>query len=518
MRVDPVPNDGALDDRTLDIAERAIASLCARAQSAGAPMSHTRLFPLVIAFTLVCTGIAPAQRPETPAFSPLGVSLLDGAAFAQWLEGKESPVPGEPPKGGPQAVVWTSTGKPEFRGVKFGEGREAGVRHLRIGFAQPVAVGSVLVRGGGTLSVLKPDAAYPGDLADDAQWQPAERLAGDAASRAEVGQWRLSRCGRCRRERRRARCVSAMCLRRAIARWRGGSAACGYCRSGWATWPRRRSRNRARATTPRRSWWTGSTTTGARGTMARQGAALPVSAEHPEVVTLTWPKPVRLDGLCLCGPAFAPWRWMPSPAEPMKMCAKRPPGNGGASRRSATWIRFIRCRSGRIGWRFPQPWRRARCVCGSPAARSPRTRTSPDKVKEGRRVWLGEVLALAPLKDAALTSLVLPKSGRGAAADPGEVHAAGSRARDARDRGHAESPRAKSGERDSISRRRKHRVVGWQRRPFARSRGGEARRLQHPHAAGRARQLQGPRTVAPAREAALRIQHLQRGQAGLDHG
>jgi hypothetical protein len=33
-----------------------------------------------------------------------------------------------------------------------------------------------------------------------------------------------------------------------------------------------------------------------------------------------------------------------------------------------------------------------------------------DKVKEGRRVWLGELVALSPLKDAALTTLVLPKT------------------------------------------------------------------------------------------------------------
>jgi hypothetical protein len=31
-------------------------------------------------------------------------------------------------------------------------------------------MGTVLVRGGGGLSVLKPDMAYPGDLADDTQW------------------------------------------------------------------------------------------------------------------------------------------------------------------------------------------------------------------------------------------------------------------------------------------------------------------------------------------------------------
>ena len=37
------------------------------------------------------------------------------------------------------------------------------------------AIGSVLVSGGGSLSVLRPDAAYPGDLANDSQWVRAEQ-------------------------------------------------------------------------------------------------------------------------------------------------------------------------------------------------------------------------------------------------------------------------------------------------------------------------------------------------------
>lgn len=49
-----------------------------------------------------------------------------------------------------------------------------------------IEVGSVLVRGGGRLSVLKPDAAYPGDVADEKNWLPAERLQGSAITSDEV--------------------------------------------------------------------------------------------------------------------------------------------------------------------------------------------------------------------------------------------------------------------------------------------------------------------------------------------
>ena len=50
-----------------------------------------------------------------------------------------------------------------------------------------MAVGSVLVRGGGALSILRPGAAYPGKLDDEAQWIPAERLSG--RSSLALGKW-----------------------------------------------------------------------------------------------------------------------------------------------------------------------------------------------------------------------------------------------------------------------------------------------------------------------------------------
>src|SRR5678815_653472 len=87
-----------------------------------------------------------------PSTQPIGGNILDAAAFAQWLDGRESPIADEAAKIGPSSVVWTAQGKPDWRGVKFGKGKAAGVRHLRIGFTEELALGSVLVRGGGILS------------------------------------------------------------------------------------------------------------------------------------------------------------------------------------------------------------------------------------------------------------------------------------------------------------------------------------------------------------------------------
>ncbi len=125
------------------------------------------------------------QAAEGPA---LGTTLtaedLDPATFASWLAGKEEPVKGV--EGGSAAAVWTREPLRDWRGVAYGVSSEPGVRHLRIGFKKPEEIGSVLVRGGGALSVLRTDAPYPGNLADGTQWIPAERLAGRQVSHAEV--------------------------------------------------------------------------------------------------------------------------------------------------------------------------------------------------------------------------------------------------------------------------------------------------------------------------------------------
>ena len=114
------------------------------------------------------------SRPLNP--TPVSQGQLDRAAFAEWFAGHESPIPVDRARSGPRDVLWTQEQRQDWAGVRFGLEREPGVRHLRIGFTEPIAIGTVLARSGGQLSVLKPDAAYPGDLGDDSQWLSAERL------------------------------------------------------------------------------------------------------------------------------------------------------------------------------------------------------------------------------------------------------------------------------------------------------------------------------------------------------
>lgn len=115
--------------------------------------------------------------------TPLASDQLDTNAFVMWVDGGEKPVT---VKEGPRLVLWTRNSTAEWQGVTFGESKNSGPRHLRVGWNSPVTVGSVLVRGGGQLSVLKATAMYPGRLDNETDWLPAQRLKDGQLSRDEV--------------------------------------------------------------------------------------------------------------------------------------------------------------------------------------------------------------------------------------------------------------------------------------------------------------------------------------------
>src|SRR5688500_9127138 len=78
--------------------------------------------------------LSAASAADSPTFEQAGAHPLDPTTFSQWLAGQESLIPDTDAKDGPAAVVWSAKSKPDWRGVKFGPGREVGPRHLRIGF------------------------------------------------------------------------------------------------------------------------------------------------------------------------------------------------------------------------------------------------------------------------------------------------------------------------------------------------------------------------------------------------
>jgi len=168
----------------------------------------TKTFPtlsgsILAAALLYCSGAlhaqtaVPASSPIAPrTATPVQASDLDPATYAEWMDGQEKPIARPDKAQNPDWIIWTDTTRPGHSGLAFGDSATAGPRHLRIGFKKDVPVGSVIVRNGGKLSVLKPGATYPGDLAKEEDWIPAQRLDQGEVSDAEltkkeVGIWTM---------------------------------------------------------------------------------------------------------------------------------------------------------------------------------------------------------------------------------------------------------------------------------------------------------------------------------------
>ena len=135
----------------------------------------------------------PAPHTGRPAMdTPIEATNIDTAAFAQWVDGGEKLLTGAEQSHSAQWVIWTNKTQPGHSGVTFGDSKTPGVRHLRIGFKNAVAPGSILVRAGGQLSVLKAGAAYPGNLNSDADWIPAQRPDKGNISVAEVAKTEIA--------------------------------------------------------------------------------------------------------------------------------------------------------------------------------------------------------------------------------------------------------------------------------------------------------------------------------------
>jgi hypothetical protein len=367
-------------------------------------MKHIWLMTIAVLLLTLSTRAA-----ESTAFPLPKASSLDSAAFAQYVDGRETPIAPTSAKAGPASVVWTARSTPDNRGVKFGEGRAEGIRHLRIGFTEPIDIGSVLVRGGGNLSVLKADAKYPGNLADDSQWISAVHLSGGEISNKEVGEgeyalWVLP-AGTKSRALRFSHVPSAGDAE--MAGWIGGVWIVSQRLGNIA--PQALVQSRARDDVSRRlvdelhnGWGTWDN--------GEQGAALAVSPEHPEIITLTWPTPVKLDGVCLLWTGFsavdvdaftgtstgnvheapdASWRQMAT-GQNLNPLYPLPLGPHWLAFDQTVQTRAIRLR-----------------ILAAAKQLHPHL---VDKVKSGHRVWLGELMAVSPLEDRTLASLILPKA------------------------------------------------------------------------------------------------------------
>ena len=142
-------------------------------------MSHVRPLASIALALIVAGGTAPARA--TGLETPLRPELIDVQATAEWVDGHETPRVHflDQRNARPNEVTWfmTTPGVPlGGNGISFGTSARPGPRHLRVGLKAPIAAGSILTCGNiDHVSVLRPEAAYPGDMAAASSWIEATR-------------------------------------------------------------------------------------------------------------------------------------------------------------------------------------------------------------------------------------------------------------------------------------------------------------------------------------------------------
>ena len=362
----------------------------------------------------------PLAANSTPLSNPVTPDVIDASAFRAWTGGVEQPVYGG---GGatptalsnPDHILWTTASRPQWDGARYGLSKVPDIRYMRLGFTRAIPVGSVLVRGGGSMSYLKPKAAYPGRIAVDDDWAPAWRIKDGAVSTTEVGGeeyalWVLP-AG-----------VSTRALRFSHTPSSSDETYAGTI--GGVTILSARMSNIAafaQAVTSSNDDHAGKINdqlndgTWGAWDNGEHGSSHAISSQNPEYVSLIWPNPVALSGLIALWAGFAD-------GDVQTYTGTGNPGISG----DTEW-RIVKSFNGFQNY-YPMQLGPNWIEFASPiTTRAIRLRiTAPTdeshphlagKTYGGKRIWLGELFALSPLGDSLLATTLPPKP-TGAAVHP----------------------------------------------------------------------------------------------------
>jgi hypothetical protein len=371
---------------------------------------HFNPWMAVCALVMLCAG-ANAASPlpltnESCFATPLAAENLDSAAFAEWMDGAGRPIP---LKRGPSHVIWTRTTAPEWDGVKFGESKTTGPRHLRIGWKSPLPIGSVLARAGGLLSVLKPDAPYPGRLNVEEDWLPAQTLKAGQVSREGAGRedyvvWTLPP-GTVTRALRFTH--NSQPIDKSYAGWVGGAIVLSERLANLAPQAVASACDNSEKAAKVNNGGNDGTWSAWDNAPETNGPA--ISAAHPAWLMLTWPQAVRLRGLNALWAGFGA-----AEAQAYTGPADKHPREAA----DADWQTLRNF--DKVENQYPRSlgvnWMDFGRDISTRAVRLRITQTIDEarahghlkgNTRSGRRVWLGELLALQSLGDADLASAII---------------------------------------------------------------------------------------------------------------
>ncbi len=143
-------------------------------------VQHTVFFSIILAL-LVTTPTTWGQTVHRKGVdagrfqTPVTLADVDRANDLEWCNGQTQPA--ITVTDARMNIIWTTNTATHHRGLSFGSSRDLGPRHARLALKRILPMGSILVTGNVSVSVLKTNVRGLGDLADDSQWTPAQRIA-----------------------------------------------------------------------------------------------------------------------------------------------------------------------------------------------------------------------------------------------------------------------------------------------------------------------------------------------------
>ena len=339
--------------------------------------------------------------------TPVARELIDGQELAEWVDGAETLLKSDKRLPHVLASQTTTTG---YGGLEFGQSKTPGPRFLRLTLKEPVAVGTLLVRGAAEPSVLKD--GQPGKLDDDTQWIVGRLSFDKTFSEAKDGFGREDYAVWVFPEGTAANTIRfkhiAAPVDKSYAGWLGGvyvleqrfvnlAPATRCVATGQSQYS-----DRINDGTINGYWrvWSNGT----------NGADLPISAERPEFVTLIWDEPVTIRGLCTLWTGFGAADALvyvgsnqkhpneSTDADDWKtVCSRTELHNGYVPSLLPEWFDFgetVTTRAVRLK---------------ITAVTQENHEHLTNHTKDGKRVWLGELMTFTPLQDGQDPAALIPQ-------------------------------------------------------------------------------------------------------------